>query len=399
MMFCLPVSVVLRPVLLVLLLLWAGLPLAARAGVADSYDFRIESVRTPSGFRLEAHNRGVSPVSARVMLEGAENVAGLGRFPLTVVVPPQRTGMALGMVTAANPGRGMSFRLRYEWGLGDVRARHSPDARYRLPFRDGESFPVSQAAGGPVSTHSEVGSLYAVDIPMPVDTPIVAARAGTVVHTEFKHTRGGFTQDMEAEANVVLIQHADGSRAVYAHLAPGGVVVTPGQRVQEGEVIGLAGNTGFSSGPHLHFAVQVVRDNGQHFEYVSVPFKFYVGNPPLRFTPRFGMVMTADYVHAGTLPPLMEDLARTAREQQATDAARLAAASLLEQALQSSRTPESTAQAPAADAPPRTAVVVRRQEVPPKPVDPWQVATENRAALLALAGLVVFLLLYRAMRR
>ena len=59
--------------------------------------------------------------------------------------------------------------------------------------------------------------------------------------------------------------------AVYAHLQPGGVLVRTGQRVRRGQPIGLSGNTGFSSGPHLHFVVQVNR--GMRLE--SIPFRMF----------------------------------------------------------------------------------------------------------------------------
>ena len=57
----------------------------------------------------------------------------------------------------------------------------------------------------------------------------------------------------------------------YAHLRARGVRVAPGQRVAAGETIGLSGNTGFSSGPHLHFSVFKTR-NGKERE--SLPIRF-----------------------------------------------------------------------------------------------------------------------------
>jgi len=56
---------------------------------------------------------------------------------------------------------------------------------------------------------------------------------------------------------------------LYAHLRPEGVLVRAGQRVRTGQTIGLSGNTGFTSGPHLHFAVQVNRG----MTLVSLPFR------------------------------------------------------------------------------------------------------------------------------
>ena len=356
-------------------------PQGAQARLADRYDFKVTSEKTATGFRLVAYNNGVAPVSVRIELHQAVNVSGLGQFPVVTIVPPKRAGIVLGTVAPANPAQNMSFRMRYLWGLGDFRASHSPSARYRLPFPDGKTFLVSQGTGGPVSTHSEPGSLYAVDFSMPEDTPIVAARAGTVIYTEFAHTEGGLTPEMEGQANIVLIQHADGTRAVYAHLAPGGVVVSPGQQVQEGEVIGLSGSTGFSSGPHLHFAIQQVRDTGKNFAYESLPFQFYVGNPPHNFTPRYGMLTTADYQQPGALPPQYDEVpAQQARE-------------ILAQIAPPAQQSEMAHNAPA-----RTATLVLTRELPPEPVTVSQLLQENRAALFALGALLVLFVFYRSRR-
>lgn len=356
-------------------------PQGAQARLADRYDFKVTSEKTATGFRLVAYNHGAASISVRVTLHRAENVSGLGQFPIVTVVPPGRTGIVLGTVVPANPAKNMSFRMDYHWGLGDFRAHPSPNARYRLPFRDGLTFLVSQGTGGPVSTHSEPGSLYAVDFSMPEDTPIVAARAGTVIYTEFAHTEGGMTPEMEGQANVVLIQHADGTRAVYAHLAPGGVLVSPGQQVQEGEVIGLSGSTGFSSGPHLHFAVQQVRDTGDNFAYESIPFKFSVGNPPYTFTPRYGMLATADYQQPGALPPQYDEVpAQRAREI----LARIA--------------PPAQQSNMAHNAPARTAPLVLTRELPPEPVTVSRLLQENRAAVFALGALLVLFVFYRSRR-
>ena len=63
--------------------------------------------------------------------------------------------------------------------------------------------------------------------------------------------------------------HDDGSMGLYAHLQEGAVYVRAGDQVTLGQVIGRAGSTGYSTGPHLHFAVQV---NGG-MRLVSIPFR------------------------------------------------------------------------------------------------------------------------------
>ena len=97
-----------------------------------------------------------------------------------------------------------------------------------------------------------------------------ARRLGTVMDIERYFHRAGQNPEIDGpRANYVRIVHDDGSMGVYAHLDYNGVIVRPGQQVEAGQQIGRSGNTGFSTGPHLHFAVQVNRD----MELVSIPFE------------------------------------------------------------------------------------------------------------------------------
>jgi len=137
---------------------------------------------------------------------------------------------------------------------------------------------------------------------MPEGTPVLAARAGTVIYTEANQVYGAQVPDMLTKANEVRIRHIDGTVAIYAHLSHGGVYVYPGQRVEAGQQIGLAGSTGYSSGPHLHFAVQTVRRNGDRLDTISLPFQFYVGNPPVAFSPQSANLRRPTYANPGSIP-------------------------------------------------------------------------------------------------
>lgn len=262
---------------------------------AGTYPFRIDTERSPDGLRLVARNLGPSPVSALVALGGSARLETDRPFPLHVVVPPGSGSLTLARLRPAAQSTGQRVRTDYTWMPGDFNAAHSHDARYRLPFREGLSLRIGQAPGGPISTHHGADSRYAVDIPMPEGTPIVAARRGTVLHTEAGHFVGSASAELLDKANAIRILHDDHTIATYAHLAPGGVLVSPGQRVEEGEQIGLSGSTGYSNGPHLHFVVQAVRRSATSLVMVSLPFKFYSGNPPISFEPRFGQTVKADY--------------------------------------------------------------------------------------------------------
>jgi murein DD-endopeptidase MepM/ murein hydrolase activator NlpD len=105
---------------------------------------------------------------------------------------------------------------------------------------------------------------------MPVGTAIHAAREGTVINVAARHFRSGLAPENMQDANFVQVMHEDGTHAIYAHLQLDTVRVRPGQRVARGEYIANSGNTGFSSGPHLHFVV--LRNVGLRSE--SVPLAF-----------------------------------------------------------------------------------------------------------------------------
>ncbi|MNG10660.1 Murein DD-endopeptidase MepM [compost metagenome] len=115
-----------------------------------------------------------------------------------------------------------------------------------------------------------------MDIAMPEGTPIIAARAGVVIKTENSQSGRG----SHPSGNFVRVLHEDGTMGVYLHLMRGSVVVREGQRVVYGTPLAKSGNTGNSSGPHLHFVVQ--RNVGLALE--SIPYQF---NQPVGGLPNF----------------------------------------------------------------------------------------------------------------
>ena len=124
---------------------------------------------------------------------------------------------------------------------------------------------------------------------MPEGTDIYAARSGVVFEVATTNFRGGMDDSKSfADANVVRILHEDGTHAIYAHLSWNSIRVKPGDRVQRGEFIAESGNTGYSSGPHLHFAV--VRNKGLGITSIPVVFS---GTNNESIVPMTGNILTA----------------------------------------------------------------------------------------------------------
>jgi len=89
------------------------------------------------------------------------------------------------------------------------------------------------------------------DLAAPEGTPVLATRAGRVTVSD---NLGGY-------GLTVILRHGDGDlESRYAHLSR--VAVRPGEWVEQGEVVGLVGNTGISTGPHLHFEMRQLTAQG-----------------------------------------------------------------------------------------------------------------------------------------
>ena len=134
---------------------------------------------------------------------------------------------------------------------------------FNLPWPSGQTYKVAQGNCSPL-TH--VGAhKYAYDIIMDTGSSITAARAGTVIEIEESFEDGNGCPN----ANFVKIEHTDGSVAAYFHLTNDGALVDKGDTINQGDPIGLSGNTGCSTDPHLHFVV--FKDDS---ESSSIPVTF-----------------------------------------------------------------------------------------------------------------------------
>lgn len=220
--------------------------------------------------KVLAVNSGRMPVLPTAELKSEDNLNSDVSWPIQRVLPAT-SQQEIASFSAADQRQPYRFTYQYGWTPGDPHSVPDGSALYRLPFENGRTFRVSQAPGGPLPTHKDAESARAIDIPMPVGSKVIAARDGMVVAVEQGFGEGLLERSYINEANYVQILHDDGTWALYAHLLRGSVTVQPGMRVVAGTVIASSGNSGYSSEPHLHFAV--LRNlNGQ---VVSITPRFW----------------------------------------------------------------------------------------------------------------------------
>ncbi len=122
-------------------------------------------------------------------------------------------------------------------------------SKYILPVE--EYFISSEFGPRWGSTH------HGVDLAVSMGTPVVAARDGVVIQT-------GWNGDLGIS---VYVEHEDGVVTRYAHLSESSVQL--GQEVSQGEVIAYSGNTGYSTGPHLHFEIRINGEAVNPLDYVE----------------------------------------------------------------------------------------------------------------------------------
>ena len=226
----------------------------------------LEVVRNGEASDVYVSNRLGGPLEVGLSLTEATNVSAEPGLPLRQLLPAR----ARVLLSRINPvaGGAASYAVGMTAMPGDPEAVPA-DVVYALPMDEGSGWQVGQGFHGGFS-HTDEQNRFAVDLIVPDGTPVLAARDGVVMQVESGFDRSGLNKARYAErANVVRILHDDGSMAVYAHLQENGVYVRVGERVGVGQQIAASGNTGYSSGPHLHFCVQV--NTGMRL--VSVPFR------------------------------------------------------------------------------------------------------------------------------
>jgi len=182
--------------------------------------------------------------------------------PQQVKKVAQTYGVTMDELKAANPDKkfsnewifipskvGILYFLRDTYVIEDY--RHLGKGRFMWPVP--QFYKVSSHFGPRGRKHHD-----GIDIPAPKGTPIVASDSGLVIYAD---------NGIRGYGNMIVIAHTDGVYTVYAHNRTN--KVSKGEKVKRGELIAEVGNTGRSTGPHLHFEIRVKNSVRNPAQYLS----------------------------------------------------------------------------------------------------------------------------------
>ncbi|HEY5912401.1 MAG TPA: M23 family metallopeptidase [Verrucomicrobiae bacterium] len=241
------------------------------AGHSRTVDVTTE--RDGSATHFYVDNRELAEVTVTFAVS-VQNLKSSVAFPYTATFPPQQRSEAFTLEPVC-PGTKWEYSYTNYCKLGSHCARHDDDYVYNLPYSPGANYRVTQGFDGKFS-HTGPNQ-YAVDWQMPEGTLVLAARGGQVIRVKDDSDRGGDKIEHDGYHNYVVVRHDDGTLGYYCHLKKGGALVKPGQKIGTGSDIARSGNTGFSSGPHLHFCVYRPIDGQQR---ISLPVRFKTAASP-----------------------------------------------------------------------------------------------------------------------
>jgi Peptidase family M23 len=198
-------------------------PIARVSGPVQPRDSINISIPSPHTGRIE-----VQPVTQLPRIAETQLVPTVPAIP--TVRPAAAGRSSSGEVTLINPGNQASSQLSYPLSSP---APTTSSFGWRM-------HPIS----GSRRFHS------GLDLGAPMGAPVVAAGSGTIVTAGWL---GGY-------GKAIVIEHNGIQQTLYGHLSE--VFVKPGQRIEQGTVIGRVGSTGNSTGPHLHFETRVATSDG-----------------------------------------------------------------------------------------------------------------------------------------
>ena len=206
--------------------------------------------------KFSVENKALFPVTVRLTF-ALDNLQIVEHRSLLATYPGLSKTLAVEL-KPINSSQGTKRHFKFAWQRGALDVKHDDDFEYRLPYAIGSRYPLTQGFNGKFSHKND--NQYAVDFAMPVGTKVHAARGGLVVAVRIDSNKNCVSSHCRNEGNFIAVLHSDGTLGEYHHLKLGGALVALGEQVEQGQIIALSGNTGWSSKPHLHFSVHSATD-------------------------------------------------------------------------------------------------------------------------------------------
>lgn len=214
---------------------------------------------------FEASNTLPAPIELEFSTRQLQNMRARPPLPLRKVIPAG-SRVTLTHLSVIDPDAPWRYAYVTRFALGDPQAKHLTGKPYLPPFSAHKEFIISQAFDGERSHRQHPLTRYAVDIAMPEESAVHAARSGTLVEIK----TGRLSPKHSGTTTYLRILHRDGTFGLYAHLDPGTIKLMPGMTLNRGQVIGRLAEVASGEATHLHFAVQ--KNSGMQLE--SIPFTF-----------------------------------------------------------------------------------------------------------------------------
>lgn len=233
-------------------------------------DLKLFSEKTANGYAIYATNGEFCEMSAAVQF-GLKNLISTQGNHKVFIIPAKSKKHLITELIIHKKNKSYGYNINYSSCLGNsTLTTYDKNYPYFLPYQTNASYNVHQGYNGRFSHQSK----NALDFNMPVGTGVYAIREGIVVKVIEKHNKGCKKPSCVSYGNYILIYHNDGTFASYVHLKKNGAIVNKGDPVEKGQLIGYSGNTGWSSGPHLHLQVHLQKIKKR----VTLKTKFLTGN-------------------------------------------------------------------------------------------------------------------------
>jgi murein DD-endopeptidase MepM/ murein hydrolase activator NlpD len=243
-------------------------PDLAKRGNAQGTDKNSNTMLTAQG-RANASQTSLMTAGEASMIKGFENAAdtveAFNRALENVIDPLARMKGLIGGVGATNVGAGIAVSASmFASGVGDIvnaiKSLAMKGGGGRVGYGGGYGVGgsgSSSAAAGVTAAYGAKGDMWAgtngthkgTDYAVPIGTPVISWKDGVVSNEVLDSGYG----------TAVMIEHPDGMQSIYGHLSS--KAVNAGDTVKAGQRIGKSGDTGNSSGPHLHFELRKGKNN------------------------------------------------------------------------------------------------------------------------------------------